>query len=253
MKDITISAIKNLSLNILKSGERVFHFVSGDGKTQFLSVGYVPMTADGVESEIGCDYCFYSVDGGKTFYQSELLGFKGIIDDYKASYSLPQLKKEVHLERKKNVMKIVDGECTIQLEQIKPSTDGAKFLSLPLSVKEPEYLFRFKNRDSYIFVDGGKYNGSYKDFRCFIGKKDDMKEWKNIRVDKYRDGGTMIMKIESPDGVKAVLHSPTPLRDDPDPATFKVEGQQKEILEEIPSEGAAIAQSNNVYFLLLAD
>lgn len=198
MKDLTNEVRSNLVISARKNPKSVFHFSSEVGGEQFISVG--------ISKGIGYESDFYSIDAGKTFYQlNEIVAF-GDTDRHRAFYNAPQLTKSVDIQRKQSVMTLRDEGRVIQMRQIEPNINGAIFWSLPMGVRTPEYLFKFKDKDEYIFVDGDKYR-EYEMLRVFIGKKSNLTEWKIIRFKRFKDGGRTIMSIESQDGVKATIDS----------------------------------------------
>ncbi len=87
---------------------------------------------------------------------------------------------------------------------------NATFAPLP-NVRKPEYLFQMSD-GSYIYVDAARYNYSYESFRFFIGTPGSMAQLPITSVNRYRDGGTTIIRTE-----KGILYSPTIFESDKKP------------------------------------
>lgn len=72
--------------------------------------------------------------------------------------------------------------------------------------KRVEYSFRLPSGEQ-ILVTSDKNNPSYSSFKLHIGNKEEMREITVLDVNRYRDGGTTIIKTN-----EGILYVPTPFR-----------------------------------------
>ena len=200
------------------------------------------------------DYKSEFTDGGKrnpdffgtnlTFYgnmndlsQQEQKGFGGTSERYVVSFADPRLKEsgnfyagvdpknifkengkyELHCGDKRASYRPLSVEKKAKLLEMVRSGKN-KLASLPKDDRKPEYLFKRKGTNQYIYVDAAKYNYSYESFRLFVGEPGKMNESKIENVERYRDGGTTYIKTK--DGEE--LFSPTPFSQDKNPTWNKM-------------------------------
>lgn len=170
------------------------------------------------------DLTFYGneIEG---FYQLDTTGFAGSSENYKLSFlaptqvngtgsffvgvSLENIFDEIDeytlvcSDKKREFFPVNEEERNDLQEKVRMGEISLTFL--PENIRRPEYLFKVKNSDLYIYVDASKFYYTYKTFRFFVGELGNMEEWLIDEVTRYSDGGTTYIELS----MGATLYSPT--------------------------------------------
>ena len=132
-------------------------------------------------------------DDGVTFREATSPGFAGSAVDNTFTIKDPANGAEYPARRVGSIITIreaifvLDPEARVQYE-----------IPLP-HVRVPEYLFRVVNSDTLVYVSCDKYKCDYNSFRLFVGRNGILSELPVISVNRYRDGGTTVIKTASGD------------------------------------------------------
>lgn len=111
------------------------------------------------------------------------------------------------------------NETFVNYEEIKKAL-SMKFLKIPESIRRIEYLFKTKETPkkykspTYFIVDVPAYNFKYDNQKFRVIENDEVKEYKIKSFQRYRDGGTTIIKITDENGIEHTLFSPQRMFDD---------------------------------------
>jgi hypothetical protein len=123
----------------------------------------------------------------------------------------PRAKKlhEVRLFEKQQTLHCDD--TTVVLKRVPQKTllglregfASAKLIPHP-DVRRPDYLFKLKGSDEYLYVDGFKHDFRFDTMRFFRGPKGKLRETRIAKVDRHRDGGSTFIHLVSGE----VMYSP---------------------------------------------
>jgi hypothetical protein len=135
-------------------------------------------------------------DDGVTFREITTTGFAGTSEENKFTVKDPTNDIEYEV-RRAGVVLTVHGETF----SLVPGDSVSRVVPLP-AVRVPEYLFEFGAWE-LLYVSRAKYRSDYNDFKLFVGAGGVLREVPVTRVERYRDGGTTIVRTS-----EGVLFSP---------------------------------------------
>lgn len=194
-------------------------YVNADGK-MIIRFAYKSSYADKDKTNpdfFGSNLTFYGDASG--FHQLEERGFGGSEQEFNLSFEDGPNRQNGKFEAnpKEGKFLLTCGADTQSFKQLSAvareklqadvRSGKIKLASLPKEARKPEYFFKVKDTEDYIYVDAPKYNYS-QDFHVFIGPKGNMKEVKTSQVSRLRDGGTT--RITLADG--KILFAPVGFR-----------------------------------------
>jgi hypothetical protein len=131
-------------------------------------------------------------EDGVTFHEATSPGFAGEAEDNEFTIKNPVDGAEYEARRVGAVL-TVHGETF----DLAPGAAVSRVVPLP-DVRVPEYLFDL-GEGKLLYVSRAKYKSDYNDFKLFVGAGGVLREVPVTRVERYRDGGTTI--VRTPEGV----------------------------------------------------
>jgi hypothetical protein len=154
------------------------------------------------------------VFGRNGSYYVVLSSFGGSGVEYAMSFLEPRAKAKSEIRVDKNGGALVCDDKTLALKRVsrkayarlKGGFASATVKPYP-DARRPEYLFRIKGRDDYIYVDASRNNFRFDTMRFFAGKKGKLRQIKIKNVTRHSDGGTTLITLDSSD----VLFAPVPV------------------------------------------
>jgi hypothetical protein len=139
-------------------------------------------------------------EDGVTFHEATSTGFAGTTEDNKftAKFTIKNPVDGAEYEaRRAGAVLTVHGETF----DLAPGATVSRVVPLP-AVRVPEYLFELE-AGKLLYVSGAKYKSDHNDFKLFVGSGGVLREVPVMHVERFRDGGTTIVRTS-----EGVLFSP---------------------------------------------